>query len=317
MSSTIDRAAGRAAAPARRLQTQFAAVRLGFTWFGVKKTLSREQKQQAAETFDAEGGILTAAKKLLDTRDPSFAKVSAVRNRAINYWRGASLPYPEPGHRLIRHDRIEQFDRQMTDLKQELIEAVAELDEHYAELKQSARQRLGRLYDPADYPRTLRDLFEIQWEFPSLAPPEYLLQLKPELYEQEKARIAARFDEAVKLAEQAFTAEFSRLITHLSERVSGRDDGKPKIFRDSAVDNLREFFARFKDLSINSNHQLDDLVEQAQKLLKGIAPQDLRESDPLRTRIASELSKMQSSLDDLLIERPRRRILRRQPEAAA
>ena len=58
-------------------------------------------------------------------------------------------------------------------------------------------------------------------------------------------------------------------------------------------------------------------MEQAQKLLKGVAPQNLRESDPLRIRIASELSKMQSSLDDLLIERPRRRILRRQPEAAA
>ncbi len=122
-----------------------------------------------------------------------------MRNRAIAYWRSVSLPYPEPGLRLIRQDRIEAFDRQMTDLKEELIRAVAELDEHYAELKRSARQRLGRLFDPADYPISLEGLFEIQWDFPSLTPPQYLLELKPELYEQEQARITARFEEAVQL----------------------------------------------------------------------------------------------------------------------
>ena len=41
---------------------------------------------------------------------------------------------------------------------------------------------------------------------------------------------------------------------------AGSDDGKPKIFRDSAVTNLTEFFARFRDLNIGSSTELDRLV---------------------------------------------------------
>lgn len=121
----------------------------------------------------------------------------------------------------------------------------------------------------------------------------------------------ARFDEAVQLAEQAFIEELSRLIEHLGERLSGEADGKPKVFRDSMVTNLSEFFARFGDLNVRSNAQLDELVQRAQRLLSGVEPQQLRDSDSLRKRLASQLSGVQSSLDGLMVGRPRRNILRR------
>ncbi len=64
-------------------------------------------------------------------------------------------------------------------------------------------------------------------------------------------RVRSRFEEAVRLAEQAFMDELSGLISHLSERLSGADDGKPKIFRDSAIENLNEFFQRFQRSTSN------------------------------------------------------------------
>ena len=56
----------------------------------------------------------------------------------------------------------------------------------------------------------------------------------------------SRFAEAVQRAEQAFVEELSKLVAHLTERLSGESDGKPKIFRDSAVTNLADFFERFR-----------------------------------------------------------------------
>jgi hypothetical protein len=317
MSDTTVRAAAGVSAPAQRLQKTMAAARVSFTWLGVRKTLSREQKEQAAESFGAEGQSLSAAKKLIDTRHPAYKAVTAIRNRTISYWRAVSLPYPEPGIRLIRQDRIEAFDQQLSDLHQDLAEAVEKLNDRYAELKDAARQRLGRLYDPADYPPDLRGLFDLAWEFPSVEPPDYLMQLKPELYEAEKARVADRFEEAVKLAEEAFGSELAKLISHLPERLSGNDDGKPKTFRDSAVENLKEFFSRFRNLSVHSSTQLDELVRNAQKLVEGIAPQDLRDSAQLREHVQSQLASVQSTLDGLLVDRPRRRILRGGSQEAA
>jgi hypothetical protein len=296
---------------AHRLRTTMAAVRVAISWFGVRKTLTPQQKAQAADTFGAEGEFLSADKKLLDTNHPAYKAVTTVRGRIVSFWKGISLPYPEPGIRLIRQDDIQALTVQLTTLKSELAEAVLGLDRHYAELKRAARNRLGSLYSEADYPVSLRDLFAVEWDFPSVEPPEYLRQLSPDLYQDECRRVQQRFDETVRLVEEAFTGELAKLVSHLTERLSGTDDGKPKVFRDSAVENLSEFFQRFRHLSIGSSDQLDQLVDQVQEIVRGVKPQELRDKDSLRQHVATELSGVQSVLDGLLVDRPRRNILRR------
>ncbi len=94
-----------------------AAVRVMFTWLGARKTLTQEQKSQAADTFGAERAYLSAGKKLLDTSHPSFKAVTAVRTRVIAFWKGdfAAVsgkrhPADPPGrHQLVhRADDVAQ-----------------------------------------------------------------------------------------------------------------------------------------------------------------------------------------------------------------
>ena len=317
MTSLLDHPVTSSSSASLRLRATMAAVRISFTWFGVRKTLSPQQKAEAADTFGDEGNYLSAGKKLLDTSHPAFRAVTAVRSRAVAFWRGISLPYPEPGIRLIRQDDIAVFDVQLTSLRAELAEAVEQLDEHFNELKQAARRRLGRLFNAADYPDSLLGLFKIEHDFPSVEPPDYLRELSPELFRQEQSRVAARFNEALQLAEQAFTEELSKLVSHLTERLSGAEDGKPKVFRDSAVENMSEFFERFRHLNVRSNEQLDQLVEQAQRVVRGVEPQALRDNASLRQQVAAQLAGVESALDGLLVDRPRRNILRRREEQVA
>lgn len=168
------------------------------------------------------------------------------------------------------------------------MDAVLELDREFGDLKLAARQRLGQLFNTGDYLSSLRGLFDVVWDYPSADPPAFLQQLNPQLYHQECQRISSRFNEAVELAEQAFTDEPAKLVSHLSERLTGAEGGKPKVFRDTAITNLTEFFERFKHLNIRSNEQLDQLVNQAQSIVQGV----------------------QSVLDGLLVDRPGRRIIR-------
>ena len=74
----------------------------------------------------------------------------------------------------------------------------------------------------------------------------------------------------MELAEQAFATELQRLTAHLAERLTGLHDGQPKVFRDSAVENLREFFERLGRLNIRSSPELDAHVEQAELTINGI-----------------------------------------------
>ena len=296
--------------PIDRLRSTMCATRISFEWFGTRKSLTRDQKTQAAESFGAEGTFLSAGKKLLDTGHPRFRAVNAVRQRVRSYWTSISLPFPEPGIRLLRQDALTAFQEQMHQFTEELNEAVSNLDEQYLSLKSAARERLGSLFNDDDYPMTLIGLFEVSWDFPSVEPPDYLRQLNPELYEQECQRVQSRFEEAVRLAEDAFLGELSQLVSHLTDRLSGQADGRPKVFRDSAIGNLHEFFERFRSLNVRSNEQLDVLVAQCQGIVQGIQPQELRKRDTLRQQVASELSGVQAALDGLLIDRPRRQIIR-------
>src|SRR6516165_12457793 len=172
MSTLIDRLESRSTngrtgtesnTPAERLRTTMAACRVQFTWFGTKKTLTAEQRARAAETFDAEGQFLSAGKKLLDTKHSAFRAVTAIRGKITDYWRELTLPFPEPGVRLIKHDQIEAFDQSMAYFKAELDDGVRTLDQHFEELKRAAAQRLGTLFNPVDYPATLVRLFSVSW----------------------------------------------------------------------------------------------------------------------------------------------------------
>jgi hypothetical protein len=297
--------------PAQNLRASMAAVRVSFTWLGTRKTLTSEQRAEAAQPFDAIGQYLSAGKKLLDTSHPAFKAVTAIKTKIANTWRSMSLPFPEPGVRLIRRDKVEEFVSLLEEYRADLADAVANLDRRYGELKTTAAERLGRLFNLGDYPETLIGLFDVSWDFPSVEPPDYLRELNPALYEAERARVAARFDEAVQMAESAFREEFAKLVGHLSGRISGAgDDGKPMIFRDSAVGNLHEFFERFRSLNVGSSDELDALVSQAQRAVRGVAAKDLRENGDIRQQVASQLSQVQSALDGMLVDRPRRRIIR-------
>src|SRR5580692_1024023 len=181
MTTILDRTDQRpCVTPAQWLRDTTAAVRVSFTWFGVRKALTQDQKNQAAESFGAEGDYLSARKKLLDTRHPAYKEVTAVRGKVLAYWKGCTLPYPEPGIRLIRQQKVAEFNDQLRDLRAELHNAVDRLDQHYGDLKSAARVRLGRLFNSEDYPVSLQGLFEIDWDWPSVEPPDYLMQLSPE-----------------------------------------------------------------------------------------------------------------------------------------
>lgn len=297
---------------ARQLRRMAAAVRVSLRWWGTHRSLSAQQKEEVSSTYDADVRFLTAGKKIIDTKHEAFRKLTSLRTRLVNYWRSQSLPYTEPGIRLIRQDDIAPFVHCMEGFKEELIEAETNLNAAYDQMRGDARQRLGRLYDARDYPPEIRNLFDVQWDFPSVEPPNYLMRIAPDVYQREQERVAQRFEEAIRLAEQAFLAEFGKLVSHLAERLSGAD-GERRIFRDSAVTNLMEFFQRFRHLNLRSHADLDALVEQAQQLVQGVNAQQLRDNAALRQHVAAEMAAMQSSVEALLVEQPRRRIIRTGP----
>ncbi|MFL5329192.1 MAG: hypothetical protein ACJ8C4_09770 [Gemmataceae bacterium] len=295
---------------ADRLRRIAAAVRVAFTWWGTHRALTGDQKDAVCEATGADTRLLSAGKRIVDVAHPAFRRLTSVRTQVVKHWRSVTLPYVDSGVRLIRQSDVAAFNLTMEGFRNDLAHAERGLSAAFEQIKTDARKRLGSLYDATDYPAEIRRLFALDWDYPAVEPPAYLMRLAPDVYEQQKERVGQRFEEAVQLAEQAFMTEFTRLLSHLTERLRDGDDGERRVFRDSAVTNLSEFFNRFRALNIRSNADLDHLVDQARQLVTGVTPHELRSNDDLRSRIASEMSVVQSQVDAMIIERPRRSIIR-------
>jgi len=290
----------------QKLRDETAAVRMHLPKFGVTKRLEKSQKQTMADVYGASGDAITAGKKLVDTQHPAYKAVTSVQGNARKLWIALTVPHPESGYRLIRKKTIEQFDVLIGDIKIELESAILKLDSHYEHLLECAKDKLGELYNAADYPATLIGEFEISVDYPPIDPPEYLKQLNPKLYEREVERVRGQFNTAVKLAEAAFLEEFSKLVSHLCDKLSGDEDGKKKVFRNSALTNINEFVERFRELNIGNNGELDSLVETVEKLVDGVSPGDLR-GDELQGQIVGKgMADVARSLDEMMVEAPKR-----------
>ena len=140
---------------ADRIRHNFAACRVKFRWLGTTKTLSPEQKSQAAESFGAEGDSISAGKKLIDTKHDAYKALTSIKSADQFVLEGQQSAVPGAGIRLIKQDRIDEFNSTLEDYREQLEAGVRMLDDHFGEIKDAARIRLGSLFDPADYPSSL------------------------------------------------------------------------------------------------------------------------------------------------------------------
>jgi hypothetical protein len=291
------------------LQSESCALRLAFTWLGVRKSLDRDQVAQAAHTFGAEGDTMSASKKLIDTKRAEYKALSRIKGLLRLTWKSRTLPFPEYGIRLLNRNKLLAFTNDMSEIRMQLDAAVGELEAVYPAMKEEARQKLGTLFNAANYPSSLVGQFGVAWEVVNVEPPDYLQELNPAQYAIEQARVAAQFSQAVGLAEQAFAEEFAKLVERLRNQMLPDEAGEKKIITKSAVEGLSEFAKSYKDLFGGKNVDLDALVEQADAIVNGLDAPTLRTDAELRAKIAEDLAAVSAALDGSVTIAPRRRIV--------
>jgi hypothetical protein len=261
-----------------------------------------------AESVHADMEVLSASKRLFNTKDERYKKVLSLMRQQKDYWFATTVPYPENGVRLIRSDSIADFERRLASLSTQLDDAVVALNTAFDQLKESAEQQLGELWNPSDYPASLVGAFETSVEYPSLDPDPRLIHVDPQLYERELERVRQRFDAAVADTESEFKEQFSECVSHLVDKLSTDAEGKSKIFRNSAIENLKDFFGRFRMLNLHSDDQFDVIVNQAEQLLDGVKPDALRKDTVQRESIRREFASVKEKLEQFMIDRPERMI---------
>ncbi|WP_243361615.1 DUF3150 domain-containing protein [Fundidesulfovibrio terrae] len=246
-------------------------------------------------------------KKLLvnpEVLSPLKATIQMARKLLQRY----ALPFPISGLHLVPKESIDEIDNRLEMFQSDFMNKVSSFAEFYAEAREEAKTALGELFNDTDYPQDIRTKFKFEWRFLLLDVPTKATFLSPETYQREKEKFQDLMAETRELAIAALREEFSEVITHLSDKVTGGD--KPKILRSNMTNRVNEFLDGFSDRNLFDDEKLSALVNEAKTLVKTINgnPYAVQYNDVLRQKVTQDFSNLKTAIDAAIEEMPRRRI---------
>lgn len=247
-------------------------------------------------------------KKLVERDMISQPKIIiAAARRSIS---ALSCPFPIDGLNLINKNLIETAEINLTEAKNNFEAAVQYIAENYANIIERSRQVLTPigLFNELDYPDDISVKYDFTWRYVMIETPGKNSILTPEIYAREQRKFLQMMEEARDQTALALRQELKQLVTHMVDRLSPGEDGKEKVFRDTLVTNFTEFFETFRERNLFGDTELQELVSQAQQVLRGITPFHLRASDVWRQEVHTEMEKLHDIVSASITNRPLRKL---------
>lgn len=289
------------------LRDKFGGLSLSFKWFGLEKKAEAAENIQVANMLDATNSAVKVTKVLIDTKDKDYKKLTSIRNKLRSLWVDGTLPWIEPGVRLMGKDLLETFAKEQFEPHKLALQAATEqLDSRWQEVLDEAPKRLGQLFNKNDYPESPIGLFDCSLSFPNLEPPGYLPK---EVFEQQSKAVQKQFEEALKIGEAMLAEELQKLVGNLADRLTPGADGKPKVFKEASVQGVYDFFEKIGKLGMGSSEELENAISQVKEVLGGCNAKDLKKfSDDTKVSMSEQLKLVGKSLEASVQSLPRRKL---------
>ena len=199
-----------------------------------------------------------------------------------------------------RSHQVEARLKQFAAKRPELVEAFVAV---YPALCEQAPNRFRALHDPRDFLplERVRAAFSFHWRYISFGVPEKLREVAPELWDEERNKVAQMMTQAAAEAQQVLRSAMAELVQHLADRLEDGPDGKPARFHKTTVSKLLEFLDTFEFRNVTDDAELERLVGQARSLLGGVTVKDLKSTAELREHVRAGMSGIAAKLDTLVI----------------
>jgi len=291
------------------LMEKAVCLTLKFSVLGVTRQVNTENvlEQDIRESTDIT--LLRVTKRLLE--HPSYNAI--LRNDAalVDYLKRRCLPFPlKQGMFLLPIGLLPEVDarlQQFGTFRQNLVGLFCEA---YGEMVAKAKERLGPLFDPLEYPdqATLASAFRFRTNYVNFGLPDSLEAVDSSIYKREREKAERQWAEASDEIRDTLRRSFSELIAHAIDLLTGREDGKKRQFRNGFVERIQEFLDTFNARNLTNDDDLARLVQQAKAVFSGVPIEELRADGNTREAIRTAFGEVKSALTEMVDLRPKRRI---------
>lgn len=258
---------------------------------------------------DAEKDWIGARKKTLAS--DTLVAINGKRREARRFLRTHALPYlRSDAAYVIPKAEVTRVIEHLTELKAEQAKLVGQLADEWDEVIAVAKKKLRSNFDPHDYPTRegLKNEFAMDWYFQSFDVPVDLEDVNAQLYAEEQAKAEQFWVEGREAWEQLLRVEFQEAVKHLVDVLTPTKDGKLKVFRESALGHLNEFFETFNPRNIADDVQLKALVDKAKGLAKGQTMAGLKDDEHAREMVRASFQTIKNTLEGMVSLKPSREV---------
>jgi hypothetical protein len=254
--------------------------------------LPPQTKIARKESEDTEYRYMTAKKqgvvikKLFSRKD--ISKLTKLASSARRTLEDISLPFGK-GFRLIPTEKYFDLVDTMRPYSQGYDNLKTEFVRQYTDILARSQRDLGGLHREEDYPsvENIANRFYFNIEV-SVVPKNTAFDQLSGIGQTEIAALKAKAaQEQQEKLESTVDHLAKSLLTPLS-KAAAKLTVKDAVFRDTLIGNVRKAIDLIDDLNITQNPNLIALAQEAEDILQGIEPKDLRTDKELRKEVAEE-----------------------------
>lgn len=252
---------------------------------------------------------VSGSKKLLDCDEAEAIRKEFTRVKGFVKDRSLPTPFGE-GIYFIPNTLLAEIDAELMVSQGATIPGlVRSLVAVYDDVLQREATALGPNFNPGDYDSTseVQNRVSLDYSYVTFGIPQ---NLPEQIRIREVEKQSQRLTESVDAMQALLRNEMAKLVEHAVEKLTGsKEDGKPKVFRNSLIGNLRDFIQLFRDRNVTNDEQMEALCNKAKQLLDGVDPADLRDKEPVRESVARGFAEIKEALDGMLVPRGSRVIV--------
>ena len=246
-------------------------------WSG--RLYDRQASNHVAVHHDASASAGRYNKRLLPKA--AFAALTATMSSTRSCHYENSLPWDDQGSRLLTVANYERYTELLDGLRERMVRERARFIEDYDDNIDQARLDLGRLFRIEDYSskEALQGKFGIRYRIvPVPDADHFMAKLASNDTERVKRDIERQVQEQLHDAVGDLYRRMGEAVERVSERLCEDDQGKPLVFRDTMIENIRGLVDVVPRLNIFGDDQLARLCEQVKDRIAHADPDTLRPS---------------------------------------
>ena len=259
-------------------------------WSG--RLYDREASDHVAAHHDASSSAGRYNKRLLPKAALAALNATMSETRIRHY--SNTLAWDDKGSRLLTVANYERYTEIMDGLRERLVCQRARFVEDYDDHVEQARLDLGKLFRIAEYPskEDLRDRFSIRYRITPVPDADHFIaKLASDDTERVKRDIERHIEEQLHDAVGDLYRRLAEAVERVSERLNEDGDGKPLVFRDTMISNIRDLVDVVPRLNIFGDQRLARLCEEVKDRIAGVEPDSLRPSRTFDTMVRDRVKR--------------------------